>query len=99
MIEETVKSCLSPLFKELLSNAMGSSGFGGRGIGFGGMGMNAMAMNAMPLNFGEGRVAVWWMRSGGNSRYWSWRCTRSGWIWCRIRFGPPWTSCGRWEGD
>ena len=54
MIEETVKSCLSPLFKELLSNAMGGSGFGGRGFGFGGMGMNAMAMNAMPLNFGGG---------------------------------------------
>lgn len=55
LIEETVKSCLSPLFKELLSNAMGGGvGFGGRGIGFGGLGMNAMAMNAMPLSFGGG---------------------------------------------
>ncbi|GMY21093.1 probable transcription factor At3g04930 [Fagus crenata] len=55
LIEETVKSCLSPLFKELLSNAMGGGvGFGGRGIGFGGLGMNAMALNAMPLSFGGG---------------------------------------------
>lgn len=55
LIEETVKSCLSPLFKELLSNAMGGGvGFGGRGIGFGGLGMNAMAINAMPLSFGGG---------------------------------------------
>ncbi|KAK0600817.1 hypothetical protein LWI29_018677 [Acer saccharum] len=44
VVEETVKSCLSPLFKELLSNAMG--GMGGRGIG--GMAMNAV----MPLGFG-----------------------------------------------
>jgi hypothetical protein len=53
MIEETVRSCLSPLFKELLSNAMGVGGRG-IGIGFGGLGMNAMAMNAMPLSFGGG---------------------------------------------
>lgn len=51
MIEETVRSCLSPLFKELLSNAMGIGGRG-VGIGYGGLGMNAMAMNAMPLSFG-----------------------------------------------
>ncbi|KAG6646397.1 hypothetical protein I3843_07G006900 [Carya illinoinensis] len=53
LIEETVRSCFSPLFKELLSNAMG---IGGRGIGlgFGGFGMNAMAMNVMPLSFGGG---------------------------------------------
>ncbi|KAB1202752.1 Mediator-associated protein 1 [Morella rubra] len=51
LIEETVRSCLSPLFKELLSNAMG---VGGRGIGFGlgGLGMNGMAMTAMPLSLG-----------------------------------------------
>ncbi|XP_041021290.1 probable transcription factor At3g04930 [Juglans microcarpa x Juglans regia] len=53
LIEETVRSCLSPLFKELLSNAMGA---GGRGIGFGfgGLGMNAMATNVIPLSFGGG---------------------------------------------
>ncbi|CAI0384448.1 unnamed protein product [Linum tenue] len=47
LIEETVKSCLSPLFKELLSNAMAAPGAssGGRGIG-------GLAMNAFPLSFG-----------------------------------------------
>lgn len=43
MIEETVKSCLSPLFKELLSNAMGRP-FGSSGFG--------LALNPMPLSFG-----------------------------------------------
>ncbi|KAF3454356.1 hypothetical protein FNV43_RR04803 [Rhamnella rubrinervis] len=42
-IEETVKSCLSPLFKELLSNAMGGP-YGVRGFG--------LALNPMPLSFG-----------------------------------------------
>ncbi|CAN1272064.1 Probable transcription factor At5g28040 [Linum perenne] len=47
LIEETVKSCLSPLFKELLSSntMMPGSGIGGRGIG-------GLAMNSMPLSFG-----------------------------------------------
>ncbi|CAN1245325.1 Probable transcription factor At5g28040 [Linum grandiflorum] len=47
LIEETVKSCLSPLFKELLNNntTLSGSGIGGRGIG-------GLAMNAMPLSFG-----------------------------------------------
>ncbi|KAH7571950.1 hypothetical protein JRO89_XS04G0172500 [Xanthoceras sorbifolium] len=44
LVEETVRSCLSPLFKELLSNVMG--GVGGRGIG--GLAMNGV----MPLGFG-----------------------------------------------
>ncbi|XP_044472824.1 probable transcription factor At3g04930 [Mangifera indica] len=44
VVEETVRSCLSPLFKELLCNVMG--GMGGRGIG--GLPMNAV----MPLGFG-----------------------------------------------
>ncbi|XWS64657.1 hypothetical protein CRYUN_Cryun05aG0021800 [Craigia yunnanensis] len=43
VIEETVKSCLTPLFKELLGGVMG--GGGGRGI-------SGLAMNAMPLSFG-----------------------------------------------
>ncbi|KAA8536957.1 hypothetical protein F0562_029435 [Nyssa sinensis] len=44
LIEETVRSCLSPLFKELLHNAMngpcGSRGFGG------------LTLNPLPLTFG-----------------------------------------------
>ncbi|CAN1168006.1 Probable transcription factor At5g28040 [Linum perenne] len=43
LIEETVKSCLSPLFKELLRN--NASMVSGGGIG-------SLAMNTMPLNFG-----------------------------------------------
>ncbi|KAK8546020.1 hypothetical protein V6N13_067258 [Hibiscus sabdariffa] len=46
VIEETVKSCLTPLLKELLGGLMGG-GYGGRGI-------SGLAMNAMPLNFGGG---------------------------------------------
>ncbi|EEF49702.1 transcription regulator, putative [Ricinus communis] len=51
LIEETVKSCLSPLFKELLSNALASGPCGARGIG-------GLAMNAMPLSFGVGEMMV-----------------------------------------
>ncbi|KAK6911440.1 GLABROUS1 enhancer-binding protein family [Dillenia turbinata] len=51
MIEDTVRSCLSPLFKELINNAVsgpcGSRGLG-VGLGFGG----GMTLNPMPLNFG-----------------------------------------------
>ncbi|KAH8520117.1 hypothetical protein H0E87_001541 [Populus deltoides] len=52
VIEETMRSCLSPLFKELLSN-MAGAGMGGVGRGFGGL-----AMNAMPLSFGVGDVMM-----------------------------------------
>ncbi|KAL4352333.1 hypothetical protein GQ457_06G019780 [Hibiscus cannabinus] len=45
VVEETVKSCLTPLFKELLGSVMGGGGYGGRGI-------SQLAMNAMPLSFG-----------------------------------------------
>ncbi|KAE8679305.1 Rubredoxin-like superfamily protein [Hibiscus syriacus] len=45
---EAVKSCLTPLFKELLGSLMGG---GGRGCG--GRGISGLAMNAMPLNFGN----------------------------------------------
>ncbi|OMO96446.1 hypothetical protein COLO4_15268 [Corchorus olitorius] len=49
VIEETVRSCLTPLFKELLGSVMG----GGGGVGgCGGRGISGLAMNAMPLNFG-----------------------------------------------
>lgn len=45
LIEETVRSCLSPLFKELLQSAAngGSRGFGG---------VAAAALSPMPLSFG-----------------------------------------------
>lgn len=44
LIEETVRSCLSPLFKEIVSNAMGGP-FGARGFG-------GLTLNPMPLSFG-----------------------------------------------
>ncbi|KAF4357034.1 hypothetical protein F8388_001116 [Cannabis sativa] len=49
LIEETVKSCLSPLFKELLGSAMAGSGPGPCAAPrvFGGL-----ALNPIPLNFG-----------------------------------------------
>ncbi|GLT38828.1 hypothetical protein SLA2020_130500 [Shorea laevis] len=46
LIEGAVRSCLSPLFKELLSSAMGG-GYGMRGYG-------GLPLNAMPLHFGGG---------------------------------------------
>ncbi|KAE8702648.1 Rubredoxin-like superfamily protein [Hibiscus syriacus] len=53
VIEETVKSCLTPMFKELLGSLMGGVG------GSGGRGISGLAMNAMPLNFGNfGAVGV-----------------------------------------
>ncbi|KAJ9185882.1 hypothetical protein P3X46_005462 [Hevea brasiliensis] len=51
VIEETVRSCLSPLFKELLSNVLAAGPCSGRGIG-------GLAMNAMPLTFGGGEMMV-----------------------------------------
>lgn len=57
LIEETVKSCLSPLFKELLSNSMG----GGQSRGFGGLSLNPIPLSfggpSMNLNFGGGEAA------------------------------------------
>ncbi|XP_008218226.1 PREDICTED: rRNA biogenesis protein rrp36 [Prunus mume] len=57
LIEETVKSCLSPLFKELLSSAMG----GGSARGFGGLSLNPIPLSfggpSMNLNFGGGEGA------------------------------------------
>ncbi|PON73901.1 DNA-binding storekeeper protein-related transcriptional regulator [Parasponia andersonii] len=47
LIEETVKSCLSPLFKELVSSAMAGGGPCAAARGFGGL-----ALSPMPLSFG-----------------------------------------------
>ncbi|XP_071723585.1 probable transcription factor At3g04930 [Rutidosis leptorrhynchoides] len=47
VIEETVRSCFTPLLKELRT---GMGGFGGRG------GLNGLAMNAMPFNFASSEV-------------------------------------------
>ncbi|KAJ7973448.1 mediator-associated protein 1-like [Quillaja saponaria] len=44
LVEETVRSCLSPLFKELLTSAMGGP-FGARGLA-------GLQLNPMPLSFG-----------------------------------------------
>lgn len=40
LVEETVKSCLLPLFKELVNNSPNGTCSGSRGIGLGGMNMN-----------------------------------------------------------
>ncbi|XP_042483336.1 probable transcription factor At3g04930 [Macadamia integrifolia] len=47
VIEDTVRSCLSPLFKELLHCAMGGPCSAGGGGGYGGL-----ALNPLPLSFG-----------------------------------------------
>ncbi|XP_022153536.1 probable transcription factor At3g04930 [Momordica charantia] len=45
LIEETVRSCLSPLFKELLNTSMGGGLCGGRGF-------SGLALHPIPLSFG-----------------------------------------------
>ena len=58
LIEETVRNCLSPMFKDLINNAVNGAGLAagggsssGVGIGSGIRGVGALAMNAIPLNF------------------------------------------------
>ncbi|KAK7356008.1 hypothetical protein VNO80_15274 [Phaseolus coccineus] len=64
LIEETVRSCVSPVLKELVSGGMGlGSGFsfGGRGFGVGGgFSMNPlqMPMTLSPLNLGIGEMGM-----------------------------------------
>ncbi|PRQ41940.1 putative transcription factor GeBP family [Rosa chinensis] len=58
MIEETVKSCLSPVLRELMSSSMGG---GGPSRGFGGLSLNPIPLSfggpSMSLNFGGGEAA------------------------------------------
>ncbi|CAN4108634.1 unnamed protein product [Withania somnifera] len=56
LIEETVKNCVSPIFKELLNNVANWNG-PARGFGFGGMGMSPI-----PLGFGGGVMSMEMMR-------------------------------------
>ncbi|KAK3418432.1 hypothetical protein EUGRSUZ_H04388 [Eucalyptus grandis] len=53
VIEDTVRSCLSPLFKELLSGAAVGGGFGGGGSR-GGFGYITAALNPLPFSYGVG---------------------------------------------
>ncbi|GMH13193.1 hypothetical protein Nepgr_015034 [Nepenthes gracilis] len=48
LIEETVRSCLSPLLKELINNAVSGPVFGAAAVG---KGIGRFALNAIPLNF------------------------------------------------
>lgn len=57
IIEETVKSCLSPLFKELLQSSMAVSQ-GGMLPGFGGFGIGGLLLGMSPLPLGIGSMSV-----------------------------------------
>lgn len=52
LVEETVRNCVTPIFKELLNNFMNMNG-PARGFGFGGMGMSPF-----PLGFGGGAMSM-----------------------------------------
>ncbi|KAK4379047.1 hypothetical protein RND71_000909 [Anisodus tanguticus] len=54
LIEETVRNCVSPIFKELLNSVANLNGpTRGLGFGFGGMGMSPI-----PLGFGGGEISM-----------------------------------------
>ncbi|KAJ8572970.1 hypothetical protein K7X08_009481 [Anisodus acutangulus] len=54
LIEETVRNCVSPIFKELLNSVANLNGpTRGLGFGFGGMGMSPI-----PLGFGGGEIGM-----------------------------------------
>ncbi|KAL9235106.1 hypothetical protein vseg_009899 [Gypsophila vaccaria] len=75
LVEETVRNCLSPVLKDLVSNVVNgatkiadSSGTGGGGGGVGGgggggstgfKGVGELALNAVPLNFSGGMDEKW----------------------------------------
>lgn len=63
LIEETVRSCLSPLFKELLSTSMGGGLCGGRGF-------SGLALHPIPLSFGGASINF---GSGGEMADERWR--------------------------
>lgn len=54
LIEDTVRSCLSPVLKELVAGAMGGGPLGARG-GFA-LNLNPMPLNLMNLSFGGGEL-------------------------------------------
>ncbi|TMX02096.1 hypothetical protein EJD97_022582 [Solanum chilense] len=65
LIEETVRNCVSPIFKELLNNVANLNGSArGFGFGFGGIGMSPMGlgMSPMGLGFGGGAMSMEMMR-------------------------------------
>uniref|UniRef100_A0A803KPL4 Uncharacterized protein n=2 Tax=Chenopodium quinoa TaxID=63459 RepID=A0A803KPL4_CHEQI len=49
LIEEAVRSCLSPMVKDMVNNTVNGTVFGGSSGGIKGVG--ALALNAVPLNF------------------------------------------------
>ncbi|MBA0881034.1 hypothetical protein Goshw_005415 [Gossypium schwendimanii] len=55
VIEETVRSCVTPLFKEYLGSVLGVGG------GYGGRGISGLVMNAIPLCLGGGGDNGEWM--------------------------------------
>jgi len=64
LIEETVKSCLTPVLKELSNATMSGSpfGFGGRGFGAGGFSMNTVPFGFLNLGGGEKAVDEKWRK-------------------------------------
>lgn len=58
LIEETVKNCVSPIFKELLNNVANLNG-PARGFGFG---FGGMEMSPIPLGFGGGAMSMEMMK-------------------------------------
>ncbi|XP_076887416.1 putative transcription factor At5g28040 [Bidens hawaiensis] len=61
LVEETVKSCLLPLFKELLEGSVNGAGRGFRGFGLGGMGLDPFSGlgGLMSLPFGDVTDEKW----------------------------------------
>ncbi|KAF3673375.1 putative rubredoxin-like [Capsicum annuum] len=60
LIEETVRNCVSPIFKELLNN-VANLNRPARGFGFG-FGFGGMEMSPIPLGFGGGAMSMEMMK-------------------------------------
>ncbi|KAK9062246.1 hypothetical protein SSX86_019432 [Deinandra increscens subsp. villosa] len=58
LVEETVKSCLLPLFKELLEGSQNGQGRGFRGLGVGGMNLDPFG-GLMNFSFGDNTDEKW----------------------------------------